>query len=218
MSNIRHHPKTETLADYAAGRIDEARSVVLATHIALCSECAGAVADFEAIGGQLLENTEPVEMAPDALENILRRVVTDAHVVLNAPPASDMPEESLPLTAYLKSSIDDVKWRGVAPGLSQSVIEAQGYRPGVLRLLKIAPGTAMPKHSHSGGELTLILRGAYTDEVGEFGVGDLADLDENTTHTPKATGDEPCICLIATAAPLKFKTLTGRIAQPFIGL
>ena len=106
----------------------------------------------------------------------------------------------------------------MAPGLAQSVVPAQGYRKGVLRLLKIQPGTTMPRHSHKGGELTLILRGAYEDELGKFGVGDLADLDTDHTHSPKAVGDAPCICLIATAAPLAFKTLSGRIAQPFIGL
>ncbi len=218
MSSVRHHPKTQTLADFAAGRLDEARAVVVATHLGLCADCTKAVSDFESVGGHLLETTKPVEMAHDALEKILARADVTANVIVPASPALDQPERNLPLSGFLKGSIDDVKWKRVAPGLSQSVIEAQGYRQGVLRLLKIEPGTQMPKHSHSGNELTLILRGAYEDEIGDFGVGDLADLDGEYTHTPKAKGDEPCICLIATAAPLKFKTLAGRIAQPFIGL
>jgi putative transcriptional regulator len=88
----------------------------------------------------------------------------------------------------------------------------------VLRLLKIAPGVRIPRHTHGDEELTLILRGSYTDEVGDFRRGDLADLDEDVLHAPLATGDEPCICLIATSAPLRFKTIVGRIVQPFIGL
>lgn len=231
MRTIRHHPKTETLGDYAAGRLDEARAVVIATHAALCSACAKAIAGFEAVGGAMLEDAEPVDLAPDALEKILKRADAGANVVLPETPAGDKvgegrqndktggrPEKRLPLSAYLDGAIDDVDWKPVAPGLSQSVIPAEGYRPGVLRLLKIAPGVQMPKHSHKGEELTLILRGAYEDEIGEFAVGDLADLDGDHTHTPRAIGEEPCICLIATAAPLKFKTLMGRIAQPFIGL
>jgi len=218
MRSVRHHPSQDTLADFAAGRMDEARAVVIATHTALCESCAQSIADLEAVGGAILENTEPVAMASDALEKILQRADGAANVILREPPAEKTPEHYLPISAYLKGSIDDVSWRKVAPGLSQNVIEAKGYRPGVLRLLKIEPGTQMPKHSHKGNELTLILRGAYEDEVGEFSVGDLADLGGEHTHTPKAIGDEPCICLIATAAPLKFKTLVGRIAQPFIGL
>ncbi|GJL93597.1 MAG: transcriptional regulator [Hyphococcus sp.] len=218
MSTVHHHPTDETLGSFAAGRLDEARAVVIATHAALCADCARAISDFEAIGGQCLEEVEPVAMADDALEKILARAGNAASVVLRQTPDAPGPEVKLPLSAYLKGSIDDVEWKRVAPGLSQSVIEAQGYRQGVLRLLKIDPGTEMPKHSHKGNELTLILRGAYEDEIGDFGVGDLADLDGEYTHTPKAIGDEPCICLIATEAPLKFKTLVGRIAQPFIGL
>ncbi len=218
MRVVNHHPRTETLADFAAGRLDEARAVVLATHLAKCAQCAEAVSDFEALGGVCLEEVEPVAMASDALEKILARADSKANVVTPHHDSSDRVEKQPPLSAYLNGSLDDVKWRQVAPGMSQSVIEAQGYRDGVLRLLKIAPGTRMPKHTHKGEELTLILRGAYEDEIGEFNVGDLADLGDDHTHSPKAIGDEPCICLIATAAPLDFKTLTGKLVQPFIGL
>lgn len=219
MSDIHHHPKTETLADFAAGRMDEARAIVIATHAALCSDCSNAIADFEALGAICLDAIEPVETAPDALEKILARADSAANVAIPETMRGDIaPEKRLPLSAYLAGELDEVNWRPVAPGFSQSVIEAQGYRKGVLRLLKIAPGVKMPRHSHKGEELTLILRGAYEDEIGEFGVGDLADLDGEHTHTPTAIGGEPCICLIATGAPLSFKTLTGKIVQPFIGL
>lgn len=218
MSNARHHPREETLAEFAAGRLDEARAVVIATHASMCEACAASIARFEAIGGQLLQAAEPVAMADDALEKIFARAEGAAQVMLRAQTDDAAPERRLPLSDYLAGDLDDVKWRGVAPGLSQSVIQAQGYRDGVLRLLRIKPGTKIPPHTHKGGELTLILRGAYVDEVGEFVVGDLADLDPTHTHAPMATGDEDCVCLIATAAPLQFKTLTGRIAQPFIGL
>ena len=219
MSNVRHHPKTETLADFAAGRLDEARSVVIASHLAFCPSCARVVNDFEMLGGAILDATDPVPMAADALEKILQKADGAANVVIPAQPASDTtPERNLPISNYLDKNIDDIQWKGVSPGMAQHVLNAEGYRKGVLRLLKIDPGTQMPKHTHKGNELTLILRGAYEDEVGEFAVGDLADLDGEHTHTPKAIGETPCICLIATDAPLKFKTLTGRLAQPFIGL
>lgn len=218
MSEVRHHPKTETLADFAGGRLDEARAVVIATHLSMCAQCSHAVSGFETVGGLCLEAADPVDMAPDALEKILARADTQANIAAPHFDGAKPLEKQMPLSAYLSGSLDDVNWRGVAPGMSQSVIEAQGYRKGVLRLLKIAPGTSMPKHTHEGEELTLILRGAYEDELGEFKAGDLADLGGDHTHTPTAIGDEPCICLIATAAPLKFKTLTGKLVQPFIGL
>ncbi|MHA7871731.1 MAG: ChrR family anti-sigma-E factor [Hyphococcus sp.] len=218
MSVIRHHPRIETLADFAAGRMDEARSVVVATHLAKCSACAETVSDLEAVGGQLLDDVAPVAMATDGLERVLERAGASAQIMPPHIDAAATIESRPPLSAYLAGGLDDVEWRWVAPGMAQSVIKAQGYRDGVLRLLKISPGTRMPKHTHGGEEVTLILRGAYQDEVGEFNVGDFADLDGDHEHSPMAIGDEPCICLIATAAPLNFKTLAGKIAQPFIGL
>ena len=218
MSNLRHHPKSDTLAAFAAGQLDEARAVVIATHAAQCPDCAKAISDFEALYGVMLEDAEPVPMADDALEKILARTEGRASVILPTEPASSRAPDRSPLDPYLKGSLDDVDWKWVAPGVHQHVMKAEGYRPGVLRLVKFDPGKGVPPHSHKGEELTLILRGAYRDSIGEFKAGDLADLDGGDTHEPIAFGDEPCICLIATSAPLEFKTLLGKAVQPFVGL
>ncbi len=222
MRNILHHPKTETLADYAAGRLEEARSVVIASHLTLCDECRRAVADFEALGGLALESETPVAMNDGSMESFWARAGAQ-DVPAPKPKARRAANDfdlaaALPLRAYLKTDIDSIKWRTVAPGVAQHVIDAEGYRDGVLRLLRISPGTQVPKHTHKAEELTLILRGAYRDEIGEFRPGDLADLDGDAEHTPTAFGEEDCICLIATNAPLVFKDLMGKMVQPFVGL
>lgn len=221
LSNIRHHPKEMTLAAYAAGQLDEARGVVIAAHLKLCRECRLAVGDFEVLGGACIETVEPIAMSDSALDSFWLRAGKQetARSAASVYAANDFSLDAAhPLARYLKDGIDAIEWRQVAPGLSQHVIPADGYRPGVLRLLKISPGVRIPKHTHGDEELTLILRGSYTDEVGDFRHGDLADLDEDVLHSPLATGEEPCICLIATSAPLRFRTIVGRIVQPFIGL
>ncbi|MBB5519686.1 ChrR family anti-sigma-E factor [Amphiplicatus metriothermophilus] len=221
MTSIKHHPKTETLAAYAAGALDEARAVVIATHLDLCDACRAAARDFEALGGVCLEAAEPAPMKEGALERFWLRA---GGARAERAPASTRAANDFdlglarPLSAYLKGGLDAVQWRRIGPGMEQCVLDAQGYRKGVLRLLKIAPGVRLPKHSHGGEELTLILRGAYEDEIGEFRRGDLADLDDEDTHSPCAIGEEPCVCLIAASAPLRFKGLAGKIVQPFIGL
>ena len=75
----------------------------------------------------------------------------------------------------------------------------------------------MLPHSHDGNELTLILRGSFSDDVGRFTVGDIAALDSEINPQPLVDSDEDCICLIATDAPLKFSTLLGKIVQPMTG-
>ncbi len=213
MSNPQHHPRHETLADFAAGRLDEARAVVIATHAAMCKRCAQEIDALEVMGGVILRDAEPAPMSADALEKTLAQ--TGVQIM---PAQSDARgKASLPLDSYLGgASIDDLKWQWVAPGVHQHVMKAQGYRDGVLRLLKFAPGKGVPVHSHTGEELTLLMRGAYRDSLGEWHAGDLADLDADHTHEPIAFGEEPCVCLIATSAPLEFKTMLGKVLQPLV--
>jgi len=223
MSNslIKHHPNPQTLALFAAGQMGEARAVVLATHLTLCKSCRVAVRDFETLGGAVLETVEPVTMSASAIDDFWAHAGED--IAVAATPSTNAANDydfgvALPLQRYLKGDIDSVKWKAAAPGLSQHIIRAEGYRTDALRLLKIMPGTRIPKHTHRGGEFTLILRGAYKDDLGQFGPGDFADLDGENTHAPHAIGDEPCICLIATNAPLHFKSIIAKAAQPFVGL
>ena len=49
-------------------------------------------------------------------------------------------------------------------------------------------------------------------------MGDVADLDDDTTHCPVVDSEEPCIALIATTSPAKYKSLVGKILQPFVGI
>lgn len=222
LSDIRHHPKELTLAAYAAGNLDEARSVVIATHVSMCSACRARLRDFEALGGACLDDIEPAEMSESALDSFWLRAGKQDGAAFGAPSKIAANDFELggahPLASYLKDGIDAIEWKPFVPGISQHVIPAEGYRPGVLRLLKIAPGMKISPHTHGDEELTLILRGSYVDEVGEFRPGDLADLDGGVTHAPLATGEAPCICLVAASAPLRFKTIIGRVAQPFFGM
>lgn len=216
MTAHKHHPKPETLAAFASGALDEAMSVVIAAHLEHCDDCVLAVRDFEALGGARLESLEPVALSADAIDRFWSAIDADRGSLKQT---ADLPPEKVrPLSAYLKGGIDAIEWKPVAPGMAQHVLAADGYRKGVLRLLRIDPGTRMPKHTHGEEELTLILRGAYEDEIGVFQAGDLADLDGEATHSPCAIGEEPCICLIATNGPLSFKGFVGKVIQPFVGL
>jgi len=84
------------------------------------------------------------------------------------------------------------------------------------RLLYIPAGCAVPDHGHRGTELTLVLQGAFEDDVDHFGPGDIEVADESLDHTPVADIGADCICLAATDAPLRFHSLLPRLAQPFL--
>jgi putative transcriptional regulator len=61
-----------------------------------------------------------------------------------------------------------------------------------------------------------VLRGAFVDETARFGPGDIEVANEAMDHMPVADIGADCICLAATDAPLRFRALMPRLAQPFL--
>lgn len=214
---IAHHPDRATLMSYAAGSLDEAFATVVATHLASCAECRSRLRETEEIGGNLLEAIDAVPLDAAAFERAMRR--------LNEPVEQTLvefeqrkPSLSRPLARLVGGGLDDVAWKTVAPGVAMHRLPTSKAARGSLRLLKIAPGKKIPEHGHGGTEITLVLTGSYRDAFGRFGPGDVADLDENVEHQPMVDSSEPCICLVATEAPTRFKSFFGRLFQPLVGI
>ena len=86
------------------------------------------------------------------------------------------------------------------------------------RLLYIPAGSKVPDHGHRGLELTLVLAGSFYDEGAWFRRGDVEEADATVEHQPVAGPEEACICLAVTDAPLRFRSLIPRLAQPFLGI
>lgn len=215
MTKIKHHLTDALLMGYAAGTLPEAFNLVVATHISMCDTCRAALAEFEAVGGEVMLDASPVDMAEDALAAAMARI-SDA-------PRPEQPKSApagglfpAPLRDYVNGDLDRVKWRKIGGGVSQMVLKTDGGAS--VRLLRIPAGTAVPDHGHRGTELTLVLQGAFVDETDRFGAGDIEVANEDLNHTPVAEQGADCICLAATDAPLRFNGLLPRIAQRFIGI
>lgn len=221
--SINHHPDKSTLMSYAAGTLDEAFAVVVSCHLELCASCRSSYEALEAIGGAELESVEVTSVDEGAFGRVLEKisasdVLTDESVK-NASPTKASPNQPFnALSGYMVGDLHDVSWKRVGPGVWQHPIGLSKDANSSLRLLRIAPGKSVPDHGHNGQEITMIIGGAYKDEIGYFGPGDVADLDEHIEHQPFVVSQEDCICLAATEAPTRFKGLVGKIMQPFIGI
>ena len=213
---IAHHPDRATLMSYAAGSLDEAFATVVATHLASCAECRSRIRETEEIGGNLLEAIDAVPLDAAAFERAMRRLNEPVETLVE--PEQRKPSLSRPLARLVGGGLDDVAWKTVAPGVAMHRLPTSKAARGSLRLLKIAPGKKIPEHGHGGTEITLVLTGSYRDAFGRFGPGDVADLDENVEHQPMVDSSEPCICLVATEAPTRFKSFFGRLFQPLVGI
>lgn len=214
MSNaIKHHLTDDLLMAYAAGALPEAFDLMVATHISLCDHCRARVESYEAVGGHLLEDQDDtVAMSQDSL------AATMALIAQNAPaPKSKRPVCSVlpaPLQEYVGGDVNSIRWKPIGMGVKQAILPTS--RDATARLLFIPAGAAVPDHGHKGMELTMVLQGAFSDEVDHFARGDVEIADEDLEHTPVADMSEDCICLAVTDAPLKFNSLIPRLVQPFL--
>lgn len=221
--SIHHHLDAATLMRYASGDLDTAFTIVVASHLAMCDTCRASVRLAEAMGGHCLDDA-PAPMLSDGAFARLSHAI-DAGVARDMPAApvghdtqvrraSDVP---LPLRQHVGDTLDDVNWRMIVPGVHRHRIELADTNSS-LYMLKIGEGRKMPEHGHGGPEMTLVMRGSYTDVLGHYGAGDVADLDEHVEHQPVVNSSEPCICLVATEEPTQFKGIVSRLMQPFVGI
>ncbi|MEM9344713.1 MAG: ChrR family anti-sigma-E factor [Pseudomonadota bacterium] len=213
-TEIRHHLNDELLMAYSAGTLPEAFSLVVATHVSLCDECRARLDAIDSVGGAVLNGVDEVDVSEDSLDRVLKMIESEDRALPRvAPKHVTLPE---PLRSYVGGDVDAVKWRRVGGGVKQAVLDTGGTES--VRMLYIPGGVAVPDHTHGGMELTLVLQGAFRDEVDRFGRGDIEIADSDLDHQPVAEEGEPCICLAATDAPLAFKGLVPRIAQRFVGI
>lgn len=214
----RHHLDDATLVRYASGDLDEAFSVIVASHLAMCDTCREAARAAEAIGGELLENQETADLHSDAFERLMRALDDTPEPISirkDMRPAADA-EIPAPLSRLTGSSLDSIAWTPIAPGIAKHDVSLTSDSKSSLFMLKIAPGKSVPEHGHSGHEMTLVLSGAYRDEMGRFARGDISDLDEHVEHHPKVEPDATCICVVAIESPTRFKGILSRVMQPFL--
>ena len=214
-----HHLDDATLLSYSAGALSSAMTHVATAHIESCQHCRDTLRDADQIGGSLLQLQRPMAATPSARDAMLALLDTDEPttetVVDDVMPAFDPDRLPTALHPWFGKSIRALRWRRVAPGVQR--IRAKGISGGELMLLRTAPGSRMPLHSHGGNELTMILQGAYDDVLGHFAPGDVADLDGETEHQPVTSAGVPCICVAATDAPLVFSNWLARSLQPVFG-
>lgn len=219
--NITHHPNEELLLDYVSGALGEAWSLAVATHLALCPCCRRTVSDMEAVGGSMLDSIAPEPMNKNALDAVMTRLdgMTDERNTLPpAPPADSQPPVlPQPLRGYVGADASGLNWQRLGLGASQMPIRT-GDKAATARLLRIPAGRPVPKHSHGGLELTLVLSGAFSDATGRYGRGDFQQADENLEHQPHAEPGEDCVCLAITDAPLRFSSFAARMVQPLLGI
>ncbi len=221
---IMHHLDESTIVSFAAGSLPAAFAIVASGHIDHCACCRDKVARAQRLGGAILDSVEPVALSQGAANNLLERLEADdrklkaSKTSVQASAGADGDVIPAAVRRLLDVPFSDIRWKKAGRGISTCQIDLGEKAASKLFLMKIAAGSAVPEHGHTGHEVTLILSGAYNDQCGRFARWDVADLDPDVEHQPIVEDSADCICLVAVERPARFKGLLPRLFQPMVGI
>ncbi len=213
-SELTAQPVDALLAAYSAGTLDPSLHALVASHLVLKPDSRRFVASLESLAASELSAVapEPISRRDEKLAAIF-----DMAPVLSAPTRA-LPGSSIlpsPLRHYLGQDLEAIRWRTKLPGVKEFRIEDKDR--GDASLLWVRAGRRMPSHTHEGSEITLVLKGAFSDTTGHYGRGDIAIAEADLDHNPITDAGEDCICFAVTDAPLHLTGTFGRLVERFFG-
>jgi putative transcriptional regulator len=214
--SVTHHPSDESLLRLASGALSAGPALVVSVHLETCPVCRDRLWQLEALGGALLEEMPPSELAVRAFHGTLARL--DA---VEAPkPREAAPRKQHDLGLELPRAMRDCEvgpWRWLGPRVHWSRVRLPGSPEANVMFIRGKAGVALPPHSHSGVEYMQVLSGALSDSRGQFLAGDLDEAGEEVDHRPIVDARSDCVCLAALDGDIRLHGILGRLLRPLVG-
>jgi putative transcriptional regulator len=209
----RHHPDSLSLMEYSAGNLSEPHALCIRLHLDKCPDCRTRVDTLNSLGAVMMEHQAKVSLSEDMFDRILSQI----DGLPGEPPAATTAAQAGVLQKLLGDDINNLPWKRQLGDVS--VLNITDKFPGQdeqVVLQKLAAGGKAPAHTHRGSETTIVLQGAFSDEMGVFNQWDFVVLTEKDEHKPVAVGCEDCITLSVLSAPLKLTGTFSRFLNPFL--
>ncbi len=219
---IQHHPDDGFLLSLAAGHLRAGEALVVSAHLEVCAPCRVRLHTLQVVGGRLLAETEPVALDADAWERTLEKIdraLPEPARTTVSPARRDHP--SLPDDVAWPASLCCARvtdWRFMGPGRRYARVSVPHDPEAKLFLLRIDAGRSLPRHTHTGVEVSQILCGSLEDGRAVFGPGDFDVADEDVHHQPVVRPGATCVCLVHMGARMRFDTGIASLVGGWIGM
>ena len=184
--------KNELIFSYSSGILGDAKSLMVSMYLQLNSLASKNAIIFDNLMADELLSIEDEEP---------KKLKYQDCIVNNSNLSNTQLSPTNPITK-LVGNLNEVKWKSVYKGFK--VFDLPFKDKDKVKLIKMDPGTSVPLHSHNGKEYILVLEGSFSDEYGEYSVGDLQINDHNIKHHPTANNKNGCICLSITESDVVF--------------
>jgi putative transcriptional regulator len=196
-----HPAGDDLLIAYAAGTLSSAPALIVASQRAMLPDVAERLDILERIGGALLDQQAAAPLSDGLLDSLLARLDDEDQPLRSAEPDEHVDHDHLDLGMVLPAPLATLRigdWRAAGPGIRTAVVDVPDDPLFKVVLLRAEAGVVLPRHGHPGLELSLVLKGRFSDDSGSYGPGDIDEADDSLEHQPRVSADGECICLIAT--------------------
>jgi len=218
---VSFHPDSKFLTDFAAGSLPLSEAVCVAAHLEFCGKCRAHVQQLSDLAAQMMVRLEPVVDDNDGFESLMQRIESsDAAPVVQ--PSSIAGKSAVSATGIPRvveklagGSLQNLNWVKLGNSLRIAPVDI-GCKSRQTAIYDIKAGRPMPEHEHRGEEITVLLKGSFSDAEGKYVKGDFVVRYAGERHQPTATLDTDCICLVSLEQPVKARSLWYRLMEPFV--
>ncbi|MGI9285583.1 MAG: ChrR family anti-sigma-E factor [Pseudomonadales bacterium] len=208
---IAHHPEKSLLVDYSAGNMSFGPAMCVTAHLEHCQRCQRELQGMTTLGAVLMEQQRGTEVSPDLLDQVMQRIESEDSAAMQ----TEQCKKQSVLDKFVPRDLASIDWRGIGDTLKSHEIDV-GDPSHFVTLIRMRRGGTVPKHTHKGQEITLVLQGGFSDASGSYQVGDFVECTSEIEHQPVANQNEDCICLTSRSAPIKFTGPFMRTLNPFV--
>lgn len=222
---VRYHPDTRYLTEYAAGSLGRSLALCVSVHLHYCPACRAKVRDLCSLGAELFNAQEPVEVAHEAFGRLSARLDALPPRAGDSGEQAALPEGGRALAVPILPSaihkltegdLGRLRWHSLGKSFRYFRVPAGDAR--LTQLLYIRAGGRMPQHRHAGEEVTVVLKGSFSDREDHYHLGDFIVRSAGEQHRPVASQHEDCLCLATLDAPNTMTNWLFRLLQPLINL
>lgn len=228
---VAYHPDSRFLTDFAAANLPLSEAMCVSVHLEYCGKCRAHVKQLSEVGAVLLESAGRESLAAESFDQVMARIDT-AEPELTSPAEShlakglaDVPKAQgsrlaslvspRALKGLLSAGFEQLNWvqLGAQLRIAPLVVDAGSRETAIY---DIKAGGKLPEHEHRGEEITVLLKGSFSDTEGSYSLGDFIVRNRGEVHQPTVTQDMGCVCLVSLERPIKPRSWFYRLLEPYV--
>lgn len=208
------HPSSDQLIEFSSGTGSSAMNIAISTHLHYCQECRRKVTDMETTAAVMFNEQSTVEIDKGGFDQLMARIKAEPAPTIEK--AKPVPSRFPPIVEKLiNKDTESLDWKSPMKNLrvSRLMTDETGL---ILGLHHMKSGGRVPNHAHRGNEISVVIEGGFSDEMGSYGPGDFIHLSTEHSHSPQADADGDCWLLSLVEAPVKLAGPIGWVVNPFL--